>query len=387
MEHYDLVIAGAGPAGLTLASELADTRLNILLLDKKKAAEDVRYHSSGSFIDPADWNLPPSVLHPVSRIVFSSKNQVSVKRGVFYTINRTQLLSHLESKARENPNFTVLYDASVKTVHLHHSVIEQISYRKNDVDVPVTATVFADCSGNRAVFNKKAGLTQPNAVKAVGAEYIVPLKKEPDASDLFVGSHFKGGYGWIFPRDNHTAIIGYGTLFREGFAKVEDNLKAMWTMKRVVERCEQHPLERHIAMLKSGIPSAAFTRSNLLTIGDAALQANPLAGEGIRFVMDAARIAAEVIPAAIENGDMRILERYSRAWQRKYRRKYRLAYLLQRMIKNRSANDAALDFGVGGLNRLSDREFSKLLGGDLGYLFLLKVAMKIKFRSQDSNIR
>ena len=139
MEHYDLVIAGAGPAGLALASDLAHARLNILLLDRKADAEDVRYHSSGSFINPADWDLPPSVLHPVGRIVFSSKNQTSVKRGVFYTIKRTRLLSHLEGRARENPNLTVLYGASVKTVHLRHCAIEKISYRKDGVEVPVTA--------------------------------------------------------------------------------------------------------------------------------------------------------------------------------------------------------------------------------------------------------
>ena len=32
---YDIIIVGAGPAGLYLASELANTNLKILILDKK----------------------------------------------------------------------------------------------------------------------------------------------------------------------------------------------------------------------------------------------------------------------------------------------------------------------------------------------------------------
>jgi len=35
MNKYDLIIIGAGPAGLTLAKELSETDLKILVLDKK----------------------------------------------------------------------------------------------------------------------------------------------------------------------------------------------------------------------------------------------------------------------------------------------------------------------------------------------------------------
>ncbi|MCP4197715.1 MAG: NAD(P)/FAD-dependent oxidoreductase [Proteobacteria bacterium] len=381
METYDLIIAGAGPAGLALASELAASHLKILLLDKKRDAEDVRYHSSGSFINPVDWNLPPSVLHPVSTICFSSKNRTAVKRGRFYTINRKQLLRHLENRARENPHFTVLYSSPVRQVHLNSSGITDITYKKNDAEIPVTAKVFVDCSGNGAVFSRKAGLLQAKPAVAVGAEYIVPLKKGADESDLFVGSNFEGGYGWIFPLDADNAIIGYGTLYKNGYKTVEDNLKKMWEIKRVAERCELKPLQRQIAVLKTGIPLTALTKRNLVTVGDVALQANPLAGEGIRFVMDGARIAARYIPAAIGKDDTRVLENYSRQWQRKYRRKHKIAYMLQQKIKNHSSDDAALDFGVKELSKLSDADFAKVLSGDLGYLFLLKMFLKTRFRS------
>ena len=58
MEKYDLIIVGAGPAGLCLTKELSDSNLKILLLDKKKNAEDVQYNTSGSFINPRKWGLP-----------------------------------------------------------------------------------------------------------------------------------------------------------------------------------------------------------------------------------------------------------------------------------------------------------------------------------------
>jgi len=80
MEDYDLIIVGAGPAGLCLASELSDSNLKILVLDKKKNAEDVHYNTSGSFIDPNEWNLPSDILNPINKICFFSSNAVAEKK-------------------------------------------------------------------------------------------------------------------------------------------------------------------------------------------------------------------------------------------------------------------------------------------------------------------
>mgnify|MGYP006300762217 CR=1 FL=1 len=44
METHDVIIIGAGPAGLSLASELSP-KLKVLVLDKKRDAEDVQYNS------------------------------------------------------------------------------------------------------------------------------------------------------------------------------------------------------------------------------------------------------------------------------------------------------------------------------------------------------
>lgn len=375
METYDLIIVGAGPAGLTLAERLSNSNLKILLLDKKKGTEDVQYNTSGSFIDPNDWGLPVSILNPIHECHISSKGQSTIKKGQAFVIDRKKLLKFLETKAQKNPNLEICYNSIVKKIKIEENNIVSINYSNNKKDFKVSGKIYADCSGTSVLLGRKIELF-PNSTIAVGAEYIVPLKKYPHTTDLFFESELKGGYGAIFPKDQKTAIIGYYTLSKDCFPKVENYLKNMWKMGRVRERCEFSPIEKHIGVLRTGKPLHRFVKNNLVLIGDTALQANPLVGEGIRFVMDSSRIASRWIKESIEKDDLNLLKNYEREWKRKYYRKFKIAFLLQQKMKKYTQNDNKIDFVVKKLDKISDKDFVKLLKGDIGYLFLFKLAIK-----------
>lgn len=383
MKNYDVIIVGAGVAGLSLTSELADTSFNILLLDKKKNAEDVRYNTSGSFIDPKQWELPNSIFNPVHRLLFWSKNEVVIKEGLAYIIDRKKLLRFLEKKSRENKNLKIEYGLKIKETIFDTQGIKYLVYSKNENDVQVSARIIIDCSGASAIIGRKTDMVTSKPIIAFGAEYLVPLKKEVHTADLFVGANLKGGYGWIFPKDPRTAIVGYGTLSRECFPNVEKYLRGMWHIKRVSERCDLNPLEKNLAVFRTGKPISRFTERNLLLVGDSALQANPLIGEGIKFIMDASRIVSKWIKISIENNDLNPLKNYDKEWRKKYYKKYSVCFFLQQKIKEASADDSKLDGGVRMLRNVSDKDFVKLLSGDLNYLFLIKIAiislLKIKF--------
>jgi len=376
MEFFDIIIIGAGPAGLYLACELASSNQKILILDKKKNAEDVQYDTSGSFIDPVKWNLPSSILNPMNSVYFASKNETTVKRAKAYIIKRERLLNLFEDRAKKNNNLKIEYKATVTKVNLEKKRIKNIIYSKNNVEKNVSAKIFVDCSGISSVLGRKTGLSPSKPIIALGVEYLVPLKKGVDEYVLLMGSNFNGGYGWIFPVDSKTAIIGHGTLSEECFSEAKVRLQKMWDIDKVSEKCIFKPIEEHIGVLRTGKPLKRFTKNNLVIIGDSALQANPLVGEGIRFVMDSAKIAAKHIKTSIKDNDLGLLKNYSREWKKKYYRKYKIAYMLQRIIKKYSSNDAKLDSGVRKLNNLSDHEFRRLLSGDLSYLFLFKIFLK-----------
>lgn len=376
VDNYDLIIAGAGPAGLCLVRELADSNFRILLLDKKRNAEDVQYNTSGSFIKPDEWKIPNSILNPITKIYFGSYRESVIKNVAGYVIDRKKLLSFLESKSKRNNNLLIKYNSKINEISHDQQGIKHIIYSDGKENIKATAKLFIDCSGISAIFGKRMGIIPDSPTLAVGIEYLVPLIKDFDTADLFMSSSLRGGYGWIFPKDSTKAIVGYGTLSKNCFSGIESNLKGMWAIKRVSERCKLKPLEKNIGILRTGRPLRTFFKNNVLIIGDSALQANTLVGEGIRFVMDSARMAAKWIVKSVQYGDMALLQNYSRDWRKKYHKQYKLGFKLQQILKIISTNDKILDFGVRRLKKLSDYDYQKLLSGDLNYSFLIKLLFK-----------
>ncbi|MBD3388761.1 MAG: FAD-dependent oxidoreductase [Candidatus Altiarchaeales archaeon] len=376
MEGYDVVVVGAGPAGLCLTRELAGSELKVLLIDRKRDAGDVRYNTSGSFIDPVEWGLPDEVLHPVYKTRFISRNEEAIKEGIGYIIDRRKLLEFLEEESRENENLEVMYRTWFRSCKFGKRGIEQMAVCRDGEDVEVAGKTYVDCSGNSCIIGRHVGLKPARTDAAVGAEYLVPLKTEPHTADLFVGSNLRGGYGWIFPTGDDKAIVGYGSLNPEYYPKVRECLDGMWEMGRVSERCEHKPLEENVAVFTTGEPLRKFTERNVVAVGDCVLQGNPLVGEGIRFVMDSARMAARWIIKALEEGDNAILEGYSREWAGKYHKKYRIAYMLQQKMRRYTDDDRKLDFIARRMAEMSNQDFKKGLSGDFTTAYMLKMGIK-----------
>lgn len=376
MGTYDVVIIGAGPAGLFLASELADSGLRILVLDKKKNAEDVGYDTLGSFLRPGDEDIPPSIFNPIDTVRFSSKNEFAIKKGKASIIDRRKLLTHFEKRATKNKNLDMIYGAEVIGPEIRDGHVREVSYQKSGKCQSVGAKIFLDCSGPGAVLAREMGLVPDKLKIAAGMEYHVPLKTAQHETDLLVGSDLEGGYGWIFPLDSKVAIIGYGTLSEDRFADIEESLKSMWNIKRVSERCGKRIIKRQSAILRTGKPLKSFRKNNLLVLGDTALQANPLVGEGVRFAMDSARMAAKAIKESLQMDDLAPLDKYSKEWKKKYYRSYKRAYALQNLIKGDSGNDIKMDNGVRMLRRMSDEDFARLLSGEIGTFSLIGFFMK-----------
>lgn len=377
MEIFDLVIIGAGPAGLFLAKELSGDKFKILVLDKKKNAGDIQYKTAGSFINPKEWNLPQDIFYSINRVCFFSNNFSVRKEVIAYSIDRKKLLFYLEKEARKNPNFKIEYNTLVQDLDFKKDKINFISYLKNKKIKRVSAKIFVDCSGLSAVLGKKLGISPKNPILCLGCEYLVPLKKEPYTIDLFVGKNFRGGYGWILPVSKKRALVGYGTIYKKDFKNIEERLKKMWNILRVKERCSLVPMEKHIGLLITGNPLKVLRRSNLIIIGDSALQANPLIGEGVRFVMDSARIASKYIKESIIKNNLRLIDNYQKEWVKKYYKKYKLAFLIQKELKKFSFSDKKMDRGVEELSKISNSDFLKIISGEINRSFIFKIAKSI----------
>jgi len=376
MKSYDLLVAGAGPAGLTLTWKAAELGLSVLAFDRKKTPQDVTYTTSGSFIDLAYWGLPSDVAHPIDKLTFSSNNAMLTGTGRACVIRRRRLLEELDKKCI-NAGAEVRYATAAEKVNTSNGRIDSVMLSDG---TEVASTIYADCSGIGGVFHRHLPVYNYHPTTALGLEYILPLKSEPNTADLYIGGAVKGGYGWLFPISEKEAIVGAGTLKRNLQPKIRETLDNMLTLPRFRERVEANPIETHSGLFNTGPPPRSFIRGNLILAGDVALQGNPAAGEGIRFVMDSAQMAAKATAKAIQSHDLRLLDEYNRTWSRKYRHKFQVNYLTQRLLARLTEHDSILDHMIRAGGKASPQTMQTLISGEADLGFLARKIPKLLYK-------
>jgi len=380
MEKYDVIIIGAGPSGIALANELLNSNLKVLILDKKKNAADLQYHCTFSSLNLEEWNLPKNISYPLTKFHVNSKKEHIVKKGnLFHSIDRAKLLKFFENKIKKSKNIKLEYNSFVKNVFIEKNVVKNITYLKNNKEDKASAKVFVDCSGLNSIIGKKINLSPKKPLFAMGVEYIVKIKKDSHDVEMFLGTNIPQGYGWILPLNDDNAIVGYGTFSKNHFKNIESHLKKMWNIKRIKERCDPKPLDKKFAIIHTGPPLKKFTKNNVMIIGDSALQVNPLIGEGVKFVMDASKIAAKAIIKSFNTNNFKFLKEYNKNWKKKYYQKYKLGYFIQSEGRRITQNDKITDLLVKKLQNISTDVFFNFLLGETSYINLLKYSPKFLF--------
>lgn len=376
IKNYDLVILGAGIAGLSIATELINSGLKILILDSKEKIDSVKYLSSGSFINDNNLKLPKKLFYNINKLYFYSGSNLLIKNIKARVINRKSLLKFWIKNLLKDNNIDIKLNINVIDLIIDKNKVKSIIFKNKSETFKVFAKVFVDCTGFNSYIGKKICLYKKNYTPAFGIEYLLPLKKPIRQIFLFIGNGLKSGYGWIFPLNKKYAIAGYGTINKNDFKNVRTIFDRMYKKWHLSKICKFKPLYVTFATLRTGFPMKFLTKGNVLIIGDSALQANPLIGEGIRFIVDATKIAAKWIKIAISNNNIKFLNNYSKEWRQKYYKIYKNAYFIQRLLYWSCKNDKICDKGISVLKCASDYEIEQIIGGNVNFFMLFKLFFK-----------
>jgi len=345
-----------------------------VVVDKKRSADQVAYLTSASFIDLQEWGIPEEIAQPIDTLYLASRNAFVTVRGQGQMINRRKLLAFLAQEA-ERCGAKLLFQSTVTDVRIEREAMQRITVASKSAKLDFSATVFADCSGVGRVLERHFQLVPQRRVKqALGVECLVPLRSEPHTIDLYFGSHFGRGYGWFFPLDDRTGILGYGTFDQANFQNAHSLLDRMFEFRRVRARAEHKVLEVNGG---TGMPLRQFHHQNLVVVGDIALQGNPVIGEGIRFVMDAARMAGEATVRAISERNLAALRTYSTTWVKTYYHQYVAGYLIQRLFSFLTQSDRLCDRAILRRGPTSQEALSRLIRGEVSYTDVWKRCLKL----------
>ena len=156
MEKYDIIVVGAGPAGLSFAEHVRDK--SVLVIDRKEELGVPIKSTAGTFTDTLiDFELMDAVCHSSKgfRIILDngSIKEFLYEKPVLHTLDFPRMIKILTERARKNCD--ILHPASIEKVNIDGGGIKSIETNENSFK----ADIFIDASGEARVLLKHLNLT------------------------------------------------------------------------------------------------------------------------------------------------------------------------------------------------------------------------------------
>ena len=315
--NVDVLIIGAGPAGSTAATALANLGHSVAVIDK---AVFPRHKTCASWINALAFSRFPYLQSEVSNLVDCPFHGIrfyddSISRHGSYSERRPS--GYLTLRSKFDYGLANIAAAAGAVVHQGVRAV-RIDEDKTGIQATLTdgrilrSRFLLGADGSNSQIARWSGLRKSwrHDQYVLCANADVPYS--PQAIERFYGSKFPlfvslrfnglDGYGWVFPKRDFICI-GIG-----GRVPPESDIREI--MRAFVERARQMkltPADLHVSNPDYALDPAGavhtmktLTKSRTILIGDAAGFVSGSTGEGIYPGMVSGAIAAEVIHDALD---------------------------------------------------------------------------------------
>ncbi|MEL7429854.1 MAG: geranylgeranyl diphosphate reductase [Pseudomonadota bacterium] len=334
MENYQVVVVGGGPSGATVANDLANEGVSVLLLDR-----DGRIKPCGGAIPPRlvrDFDVPDELLCARIRSarMISPKNKavdMPIENGYVGMVDREVFDEWLRARAEQSGATRIKGDFENLDRDTNGKPI--VSFRDKDSgerrQVVCDLVVGADGARSKVL---KQGLPKVKPAPSVFAYHEIieaPLSGSDAAYDptrcdvYYQGKLSPDFYAWVFPHGK-TASVGVGSA-QKGFS-----LRTAVSHLRRDAKMDETRLVRHEG---APIPMKPIKKwdngKDIIVTGDAAGVVAPASGEGIYYAMACGRMVAFAALAALRTNDGRCLSGARKQFMKEHGKVFWVLGLLQ----------------------------------------------------------
>ncbi len=332
MKQYDVVIIGAGLAGLQCARLLGASDLRVLLVDHKRNLQQ-SIHTTGIFVRRTleDFAIPEDCLGPPLRhVTLYSPARRTLELCSPHDEFRIGRMGPLYQRFLERALHTGV-EWMPETRYADHTALKNdlvVRLDSNSASRWVSTRYLVGADGANSRVARQLHL-DTNSECIVGLEDVltdVPLNGQPRLH-CFLDSKLAPGYlAWV-AHDGETAHIGVG-----GYATKFDPAQALAEFRAGLGNCidlkDARQVERRGGRIPVGGVLRRIANTQGLLIGDAAGAVSPLTAGGLDPCMRLSTLAASVISSYLESGDPEALKAYSgeifrarfasRLWMRRF---------------------------------------------------------------------
>ena len=349
---YDVVIAGAGPAGATAAYFLAKGGKRVALLEKATFPRDKR--CGDAWCEPAldileemgviqeldvegavQWVRSGGLVSP-SGLSFTSPDEGEREGAPRVAAIRRMVCDERIARAAARVGAELIESASVSDVKLGNG---RWAVRCKD-GRRFSGRCLIAADGAKSKIARALGVVRTGANSVASRQYIKGgTHRFSSDGVLLYPRYVLPGYVALFRHSN--GDIDLGCYLLPGGRVPPTKLKSLLQTEVASDPYVRAALGDHAEPLEppglsplrlGGEPRTHGER--LLVLGDAAGQTDPLTGEGIHTAMVAAKMAARLLHEAFDAGDLsaRRLSAYHRAWMRAFGRDFSISAAAGRAI-------------------------------------------------------
>jgi geranylgeranyl reductase family protein len=356
---YDVVIAGAGPAGCAAAHILSGNGLKIALLDKETFPRDkICGDALGADVAKQFGKISKSLSEKFT--VFADKipsngvrfytpkhQQLDIKftkpedaSGGGFVSKRFDFDNFFFSETANLPDIDIFQNEKISSVIYENDAIILESGKKRFV-----TSIALGADGAHSILNKKLtdNTVDKNHYCAGVRQYFSNVKNfHPDNYiELHFYKEILPGYLWVFPLADNRANVGLGILSNV-VSKKQLNLKKELVRLITTEPTLKDRFKDAIPLtdiqgygLPLGSEKRTISGDRFLLLGDAAGLIDPFTGEGIANAIRSGRIAAAHVLKAFEQNKFspdfnRLYDKeiYHKMW-----REFRLSRGIQKLFR------------------------------------------------------
>lgn len=382
---YDVLIAGAGPAGLSAAQIAARAGLRVAVFERSKEIGYPIHTSGGSWLaELRQLGVPERFMHPIRTGKFLAPEATasfSYDPPVSCILEIRGLYQFLAAQAAA-AGAVIFPGAGVTQAIIQNDKPLGLVVRQHG---EFFAPLLIDATGVAGVLAQQMNLRGPITRYGLGAEYDLYWPAWPaDTIALLFGNLAPQGYGWIFPHGESRVRIGIGVIHPDTKIEPRPLLDQLLARKEIAGYPVRHAsaLEFHLGTIPATPPLAKTSAAGLLVVGDAGSLLSTLLGEGIRFAMEIGRLAGEVAVAAHHAGrfDAVFLEDFDQRWRARYGKLFTWGYEINQRLAR--YDDAAWNEKINLLAQFPPEAIPALLKGEFSAPILL--ALLWRFRRQFS---
>jgi flavin-dependent dehydrogenase len=372
---YDVAIVGAGFAGLSVASELSGSGLKVLLVEKNKKLCVNENPVRGTFKETAkNYEVEDSIIKEYGKVCFygtESKASLMPKDKICL-FGSEKMLNILKEKA----------DCEIKTDY-------EITYAKRNNGIKliganneeISAKIAVDASGRNSVVANSLNISKSRVYCKCYISLLSNCSLNPDEISYFCSNKISNASAWVEPLSKNKCQLGianfepYSMLYKDDLRrnamymmKVFKASKRMLSESKIIngsEKCISYPVE----------PIDNMYGDNLLVIGDAAGQASPLFGEGVRACFEMAKICSQTIKDAFSREDFsaKFLRKYEAAWWESYGQYTGWGVFLRHYVAKHFKNED-WNMIIQNLEKLSSEEKEDFIKSRINYPLFQKLS-------------